>query len=176
MKTLGFGERRWGQVEPLTPTLVNEGRSLSECEPFPWSRPTYRATKCVFNLVPCDNEFERDFAKFLEHAGDVTRFSKLPQEFGFAIEYTDSSGNLRYYYPDFTAVLANGDHYLIETKGQETTDVARKDQAAAYWAENAAQLTGTTWGYVKVPQKEFAQLQPTEFADLLVFARPRVLL
>jgi len=163
-------------VEPLTPTLVNEGRPLSECEPFPWSRPTYKAARCIFNLVPCDNEFERDFAKFLEHASDVARFSKLPQEFGFAIEYTDTAGNLRYYYPDFVAVLTNSDHYLIETKGQETPDVTRKDQAAAYWAENATQLTGTTWRYVKVPQKEYTQLQPTEFADLLVFAEPASLL
>jgi type III restriction enzyme len=158
-------------VESLTPTLVEEGRPLSGCEPFPWSRPTYDARKCVFNLVPCDNEFERDFAKFLQDAGDVARFAKLPECFGFAIEYTDAVGNLRYYYPDFVAVLASGEHYLIETKGQETADVARKDQAATYWAENATKLTGTPWRYVKVPQREFGQLQPAEFGDLLVFAR-----
>jgi type III restriction enzyme len=156
-------------VESLSPTLINEGRALSECEPFPWSRLTYDAPKCVFNLVPCDNEFERDFAKFLQHANDVTRFSKLPESFGFAVEYTDTVGNLRYYYPDFVAVLNNSDHYLIETKGQETPDVARKDDAARYWAENATQLTGQTWKYLKVPQKEYEQLQPTEFGDLLVF-------
>lgn len=163
-------------VESLVPALIGEGRPLSDCEAFPWSRPTYNAPKCVFNLTPCDNDFERDFAKFLQQAGDVERFGKLPQNFGFAIEYTDSSGNLRYYYPDFTAVLTNGDHYLIETKGQETTEVARKDQAAAYWAENATRLTGAAWRYVKVPQKEFNQLQPTDFADLMVFASPEALL
>ncbi|MEK6574171.1 MAG: hypothetical protein AABZ58_07630, partial [Chloroflexota bacterium] len=80
-------------VESLIPALVGGGRPLSECEPFPWSRPTYNAPKCVFNLVPCDNDFECDFAKFLQQAGDVERFDKLPQNFGFAIEYTDSSGN-----------------------------------------------------------------------------------
>jgi type III restriction enzyme len=162
-------------VESLTPSLVSEGRALSECEPFPWSRPTYNAPKCVFNLVPCDNEFERDFAKFLQDAGDVTRFSKLPEAFGFAIEYTDSAGNLRYYYPDFAAVLTNGEHYLIETKGQETTEVAHKDRAAIYWAESATRLTGTPWRYLKVPQKEYEQLRPSEFQDLLVFAQPSFL-
>lgn len=162
-------------VESLTPTLISEGRDLSECEPFPWSRPTHNAPKCIFNLVPCDNEFERDFAKFLQNAGDVARFGKLPQSFGFAIEYSDSVGNLRYYYPDFAAVLASGEHYLIETKGQETADVAHKDRAADYWADNATQLTGTTWRYLKVPQPEYKRLQPTEFADLLVLARPQQL-
>jgi type III restriction enzyme len=163
-------------VESLVPALLGEGRPLSDCEPFPWSRSTYNAPKCVFNLVPCDNDFERDFAKFLQQAGDVERFGKLPQSFGFAIEYTDSSGNLRYYYPDFTAVLTNGEHFLIETKGQETTEVARKDQAATYWADNATRLTGKVWRYLKVPQKEFNQLQPTGFADLIVFASPETLI
>jgi type III restriction enzyme len=105
----------------------------------------------------------------------VTRFSKLPEAFGFAIEYTDSAGNLRYYYPDFAAVLTNGEHYLIETKGQETTEVAHKDRAAIYWAESATRLTGTPWRYLKVPQKEYEQLRPSEFQDLLVFAQPSFL-
>jgi hypothetical protein len=29
-------------------------------------------------------------------------------------------------------------------------------------------LTGTPWQYLKVRQKEFAKLQPSEFADLAV--------
>lgn len=32
---------------------------------------------------------------------DAYAFSKLPGQFGFAIEYTDSNGNLRYYEPDW---------------------------------------------------------------------------
>jgi hypothetical protein len=31
-------------------------------------------------------------------------------------------------------------------------------------------LTGTPWEYLKVPQTELEKLQPTEFADLAVFA------
>lgn len=158
-------------VEELIPQLLNPGRRLSECQPFPWSRPTLdHATHCVLNLVPCDNEFERKFAKFLQDARDVERFSKLPESFGFAVEYTDAAGNLRYYYPDFVAALPTGEHYLLETKGQETTEVAYKDHAALNWAENATHLTGVTWHYLKVPQTNFNELQPTEFADLLVFA------
>jgi type III restriction enzyme len=158
-------------VEELTPQLLNPGRRLSEGQPFPWSRPTLdHATKCVLNLVPCDNEFERKFARFLQDARDVARFSKLPESFGFAVEYTDAVGNLRYYYPDFVGVLSSGEHYLLETKGQETTEVAYKDRAARNWAENATRLTSVPWRYLKVPQSNFNELQPSEFADLLVFA------
>jgi len=37
------------------------------------------------------------------------------------------------------------------------------------WCENATQLTGELWQYVKVPQKEYEKLQPVEFSDLLIF-------
>lgn len=125
--------------------------------------------------MTCDNEFEKQFAKFLEDAKDVARFAKLPEQFGFAIEYTDVAGNLRYYEPDFVTVLTNDAHYLVETKGAETVEVAYKDRAARLWCENATLLTGVQWEYVKVPQTEFNKLQPSEFADLLVFAAPSLL-
>ena len=156
-------------VEELEPQLLNEGRKLSDTQPFPFSRPTCEASKTVFNLVPCDNEFEKKFAKFLEDASDVTAFAKLPEQFGFAIEYTDAVSNLRYYEPDFVAVLSNDTHYLVETKGREDVDVAHKDRAAQIWCENATLLTGTAWEYIKVPQKEFEKLEPTHFSDLSVF-------
>lgn len=155
-------------VEELTPQLLNAGRRLSETPGFPYSRPTLPASKTVFNLVACDNEFERRFAKFLEEAPDVDAFAKLPEQFGFAIEYTDAAGNLRYYEPDFAVVLGDGTRYLVETKGREDIDVAHKDRAARIWCENATLLTGTSWSYLKVPQKEFESLQPADFADLLV--------
>ena len=132
-------------VEELTPELQGAGRCLSETEPFPWSRPTAPAVKTVFNLVAADNEFEKTFASFLEKAPDVARFTKLPERFGFAIPYTDSVANLRYYEPDFIAVTVDGVHHLIETKGREDIDVKHKDRAAQLWCRNASLLTGTGW-------------------------------
>lgn len=154
-------------VEQAQPVLEHRGRKLSECPPFPFSRPTYAATKSIFNLVPCDNELERTFARFLDRAPDVAAFAKLPEQFGFAVEYLDPAANMRYYYPDFVARLADNTHWLIETKGAETIEVAHKDRAAEAWCDNATALTGVTWRYLKVPQKEFQQLQPSDFEDLL---------
>ncbi len=153
-------------IEEQTPQLLEPARMLSTCPPFPWSRPVWEGQKCIFNLVPCDNDFEREFAKFLDNARDVKAFSKLPRAFGFAIEYTDAAMNLRNYEPDFVSVDEAGTHWLLETKGQETTDVLRKDAAAARWCENASQLSRTEWKYIKVPQKEFQALQPVHLADL----------
>ena len=153
-------------VEQREPELVTEGRALSETPPFPWSRPTVASARCVFNRCPAENKFEEAFARFLDKADDVARFAKLPERFDFAIEYTDSATNLRYYEPDFVTVTTDGTHWLVETKGQEDIDVAHKDQAARLWCENATRLTGQAWRYVKVPQKEYEQLQPTAFAEL----------
>jgi type III restriction enzyme len=154
-------------VEELQPQLLNAGRRLSETPPFPWSRQTVRATKCVFNMVPCHNKFEVEFARFLGNADDVERFAKLPERFGFAIEYTDARGNLRYYEPDFVAVTTEEQHYLIETKGLEDVNVTYKDRPAQLWCENATMLTGHPWTYVKVRQPDYESLQPTLFADLM---------
>lgn len=139
---------------------------LSSCQPFPWSRKVLEANKSVFNMTPCDNDFERDFARFLENAEDVSAFAKLPQPFGFSIDYVDSGMNLRSYYPDFVALDSDGHHWLIETKGMESAEVSQKDAAAENWCENASVLTGTSWRYRKIPQKGFEVLQPRLFADL----------
>ena len=162
-------------IEELKPQLLNAGRKLSETVPFPWSRPTLSARKCIYNLVPCDNEFEKEFANFLEKAPDVERFAKLPAQFGFVIEYTDAAGNLRYYEPDFVAELTDGKRYIVETKGQEDVNVANKDRAAAIWCENASALTGETWAYLKVKQSEYSKLQADTFADLSVFGQADLL-
>ena len=148
------------------PQLLDPARMLSSCQPFPWSRKVHEADHCILNMVPCDNDFELQFSKFLNDAEDVGRFSKLPQPFGFSIDYTDGGMNLRSYYPDFVAVETNGVHWLIETKGAETAEVIHKDLAARNWCDNATLLTKTQWRYIKVPQKAFEVLQPSRLEHL----------
>jgi type III restriction enzyme len=155
-------------ISELEPQLLHAGRFLSETPPFPWSRATMEAGKSIFNLVPCENEYEKEFARFLQKADDVQRFAKLPEQFGFAIEYTDSVGNLRYYEPDFVVLASDGTHYIVETKGLEDTNVANKDRAAQLWCENTTKLGGKSWAYVKVLQSAFKQLQPMLFEELFV--------
>jgi type III restriction enzyme len=159
-------------VEELEPSLQGTSRRLSDTPPFPFSRPTFAAAKTVFNLVAADNEFERSFARFLNEAGDIAAFAKLPTRFGFAIEYTDNVASLRYYEPDFVAVDTNGDHLLLETKGREDVDVAHKDRAARIWADNATLLTGVQWRYIKVLQADFEKLHADDMGDVRLALDP----
>ena len=159
-------------IRPLTrqertPTIDAAPSYLSHTERFPWSKPTCEASKTIFNLVAADNNFEREFAQFLEAAPDVVRFAKLPTKFGFKIQYIANTSNIRHYYPDFVAVDANGLHYLIETKGQEDTNVANKDRAANLWCQNATDLTGTLWRFVKVAQVAFGDLAGRTLTDIV---------
>jgi type III restriction enzyme len=162
-------------ITELEPQLLNAGRPLSETAPFPWSRPTLAADKCIFNLVPCHNEFEKEFAQFLQKAPDVQRFAKLPEQFAFAIEYCDSAGNLRYYEPDFVVVTNDGIHYIAETKGLEDTNVVNKDRAAQLWCENTTRLSEKPWAYLKVVQKAYKELQPNRFEDLFVLEQKKLI-
>jgi type III restriction enzyme len=155
------------------PELIGPPRFLSTCPPFPWSRKVYEGTKFVFNMIPCENEFEKEFTRFLDSAEDVKAFAKLPQPFGFSIDYTDGGMNLRSYYPDFVAVDKSGTNWLIETKGQESAEVVHKDNAATNWCENATKLTTTRWSYIKVPQKAFEILRPS-LLEHLEALRPAV--
>lgn len=153
-------------VEEKKPELASPSRLLSTTPPFPFSRKVYKASKSVFNFCACDNQYELDFAKFLENSSDVITFAKLPLQFGFSIHYTDKVANIRHYYPDFVVKLKNKEHWLIETKGLEDVNVKHKDQAATLWCQNATELTNTEWKYLKVLQKDYEKLHPDDFTEL----------
>lgn len=83
------------------------------------------------------------------------------------IQYTDRLANIRNYYPDFIAVLKDGSHWIVETKGREDVEVILKGNSAIQWCKNATELTSIKWDYIKVLQKEFMNLAPEEFEDLM---------
>ena len=115
-------------------------------------------------------QLNKDVSKGLD------RFAKLPEQFGFAIEYTANTGNFRHYESDFVVLTNDGKHHIVETKGLEDVNVANKDRAATLWCENTTRLTSKPWDYVKVLQTEYNNLQATQFADLLVLDEPQNLL
>lgn len=159
-------------VESKTPELLAANRWLSTTPPFPTSKKILEAHKTVFNYTPCANDYEYAFAKFLDNAEDVAAFAKLPEQFGFCIQYTDTLANIRNYFPDFLAKTADDNYWVIETKGREDVDVQHKDHAAINWCQTAETLTGTPWKYVKVPQKDFENLHPETFTELLIGVNP----
>ncbi len=159
-------------IEHKEPQLLSANRFLSSTPPFPTSKKVLEAKKTIFNYTPCDNDFEYAFAKFLDKAEDVKALAKLPEQFGFCVQYTDRLANIRNYFPDFIAITRDESKWIIETKGREDIEVGLKDNAAINWCKTASELTGESWKYLKVPQKEFDQLHPDSFGDLVAVVSP----
>ena len=180
------------EVHPTGETL-----RLSETSGFEWSetrdRVVYPGAKTVFNLVACDNRYEAEFAQFLDRAPDVAAYGKNAPLVRFTLEYQNSQGALRLYYPDFIVRLVNGDHWLIETKGMEDIEVALKDARARQWARDATALSAAPaassaaapaaaapdapgssslagaaaqWDYLKVPYETFRRSTASTFWEL----------
>lgn len=153
-------------IEPVTVRIAQPPRAVSSTQAFPWSRKTYQGLKTVFNLVACDVNYEAEFAAFLDRAEDVAAYAKNVEQMHFFIEYISSQGGLRYYYPDFIAQATDGDMFLVETKGIEDTEVPMKDNRARKWCHDAADLTGRSWYYVKIPWKVFQETTAFSFDGL----------
>ncbi|MEW5815655.1 MAG: DEAD/DEAH box helicase family protein, partial [Spirochaetota bacterium] len=140
---------------------------LSDTRPFIWSKMVYPANGCIFNYVPCDNDFEVDFAKFIDRAEDVIAFSKIVPKIGFFVEYRDSDGNLRIYYPDFVILSDKNERLIVETKGREDIDVEHKDKRVKLWCEDATKLTKDKWSFKRIDQDAFEKYRFRSVLELI---------
>lgn len=151
---------------------------LSKTRPFQWRRnlPPLECTKTVFNYVATYNNYEREFAEFLDTAADVARFAALgTTEQGdagtqFKVDYLKLSGAIGFYYPDWV-VVQKADigevNWIIETKGRVWEETDQKDRAMQHWCEQVEQATRQHWRYARVNQSDFVSLQPKTLSDLV---------
>ena len=172
------GELAQLSVERRPIEFDSQHRRLSETKPFSWRRnlPLLRAKKTVFNLVATYNGFERDFARFLDRAEDVTRFAALATtEQGasaaeFRIDYLKRSGAIGFYYPDWVMVQERDGvetHWIVETKGRVWEGTEEKDAAAETWCRRVTEATSQEWRYTRVNQAEFTGEEKTFRAFLV---------
>ena len=131
----------------------------------------------MFNFVATYNDFERQFAKFLNQAPDVLRFASLGTteqgESGtqFRVDYLKPSGAIGFYHPDWVVVqkTSGGEiNWIIETKGRVWPGTEEKDDAIKTWCRLITQKAGSTWQYVRIQQTVF---DAAGFASLEEIAR-----
>ena len=136
--------------------------------------------RCHTNKVPCHTALEKQFADFLDAAGDVVRYFKN-ERFGFSVTYYENN-RPRQYYPDFIVAVREADGrevmWLAETKGEIRTNTALKSEAARLWCEKMSGTKYGHWRYVLVQQRKFEAALASgvrslsELAAALVVARP----
>jgi type III restriction enzyme len=139
---------------------ISRGQPISAWKPYQATstdkRPALPANKTLFNLVPCDSEFEQAFADFLDTAQDVIAFAKNAGPQKLMIDYLKPDGQRAFYVPDFFVRTASGDHYLVELKGRQDELVPLKARAAVEWCKTASG-EDVHWHYLYVPYHFFQQ-------------------
>lgn len=156
---------------------LNKGTRLSNWKNFQATRsdnkPCVTAKKTMFNLVTCDRNFEAEFADFLDVCEDVAAFAKNTGPQKLMIDYLKQNGRRSFYNPDFFVKLKDNSYYLVETKGQEDTDVAYKARAAVEWCKTASS-SSVKWNYCYIPVPLFEQINDYEFESLASASKPRL--
>lgn len=148
---------------------LSRGQRLSTWKPYQATsndkRPALSATRTMFNLVPCDNDFEQAFTDFLDVAQDVGAFAKNAGPQKLMIDYLKPDGHRALYIPDFFVRTPNGDHYLVELKGRQDNLVPLKASAAVGWCK-AASRKDARWHYLYVPYHLFQQSAAATLEEL----------
>jgi type III restriction enzyme len=158
-------------VEKKTIKVMGKPIKLSNTPPFTWRRKREKLAKTVFNFVALYNDFEGEFAKFLNKYEDITAFAALAGT-DFKIDYLTSKGAIRFYYPDFVAIQKVGKQkvfWILETKGREFPELDNKNKAVERWCDQVSKQTGKEWKYLMVKQLKFtgASKNVISFLDFL---------
>lgn len=171
--------RNIGELTTETRPIEFESESsrLSETRPFTWRRnlPPLACEKTIFNFVATYNDFEKEFARFLDSAEDVLRFAALgttEQDSGtpFRIDYLKPSGAIGFYYPDWVVIQKDGDrevNWIIETKGRVWEGTEAKDRAMDYWCKRVSEEASQDWRFLRVNQHDFERREWSSFAEIL---------
>jgi len=131
-------QHTWNQIraensKQLTPVFDKEHpiRSTNDVRPWWTSKPCERFSKTHINFVVCDSKWEYLEAKAINDYANVESFVKN-DHLGFVVLY-NHQGVTRKYFPDFIIKLTNGEHFILETKGQDDERNRTKREFLDLW-------------------------------------------
>lgn len=154
---------------------ISHGQPLSAWKPYQATstakRPAVPGQRTLFNLTPCENDFEQEFADFCDFASDVAAFAKNAGPQKLMIDYLRPDGHRALYVPDFFVRLQSGQHLLVELKGKVDELVPVKARAAVAWCK-AGSKGKAKWRYLYVPYHLFQQSAPAIMEELLRACEP----
>jgi len=123
--------------------------------------------RSMFNKIVADNNFELDFAAFLDNC-DIISFVKNSQSVKFKIEYQTAEGSIANYYPDFIVKETEQKIWVIETKGREDLEDVEKWKRLQQWCEDATveDKQGRKFYPLYVKQEQWEKYRPKTFKQL----------
>ncbi|MCF7906603.1 DEAD/DEAH box helicase family protein [Patescibacteria group bacterium] len=157
-------------------TILDKGEAevkdyikVGQSRPFIWKDQGYLIPKkSVFNKIVGDSVFELEFANLLEKFDDIISYVKNYFSINFKIEYKNSDGEIKHYYPDFIVKKNEKEVYIIETKGREDLDDIEKIKRLAVWCEdiNKAQ-NEVKFNYLYIKQEDYNKEKFNSFDELV---------
>jgi len=137
-----WNEIRANNTMELTPVFNKEKPLLSTSDIRTWwtSKPCENFSKSHINFTVVDSDWEFLEARNINDKSDVISFVKN-DHLGFAILY-NHEGVIRKYYPDFIIKFKNGQHLILETKGQDTEQDKTKRAFLDEWCKAINQHGG----------------------------------
>jgi type III restriction enzyme len=161
-------------------TRVISSIKISEAKPSVVKNQEFvLSAKTLFNRIIGDSKLELAFAKYLDKSEDVESFAKNILSINFKIEYVNARGEIANYYPDFIVKVNSSTIFIVETKGLEDLDTARKWNRLVRWCEDASETDVNERMFVPlyVTQENFEQYASsadtfTQFAALMANEKP----
>ena len=156
-------------------TIVDKGEAeisnhikISRTRPFVVKDQGYMMPKkSLFNRIVGDSHLELEFADLLDKADDVISFTKNFFAVQFKIDYRNSSGDISNYFPDFIVKAKNNEIYIVETKGQEDTDVELKRKRLQLWCNDVnEQQKKFIYKELYVTEEDFRKYKTNSFLQL----------
>lgn len=136
-----YSEIQCANTQQIVPVLDTRNPVRRAGEMLAWhtSRPCFKTTKSIVNVVVLDSTWEASEAFHLDHSDKVHSWVKN-DHLGFEIFYS-YGGIVHRYRPDYLVKLADGTLLILETKGKVDDGAIAKKAAADEWVE-AVNATG----------------------------------
>jgi len=152
-------------------TRIQDSIKLSKSRPMVVNDQSFvQPKRSVFNRVVADNQFELEFAAFLDGCEDIVSFAKNAENVRFKIEYQTSGKGIANYLPDFVVKETASRIWIIETKGREDVEDPHKWERLVQWCQDATSAgRGIEYRRLYVPQELWEKLshRPKTFGTLV---------
>jgi len=156
-------------VQDRGSTEIRDTIKLSRTRPYLVKDQAYiRPKKSVFNKIVGDNNYELEFAAFLDGCADIVSFIKNSQSTQFRIEYRNADGSIANYIPDFIVKRTEEEIWIIETKGREDLDDPAKWERLQQWCADATTHDGArSFRALFVRQEDWEAHRAATFTQLV---------
>jgi len=156
-------------VQDKGTTEIRESIKFSQTRPFLVKDQGFLVPKrSIFNRIVGGNDYELQFAAFLDTCDDIVSFVKNSQSTRFRVEYCNSDGGIADYYPDFLVKVCDSEMWIVETKGREDMDDPHKWQRLKDWCKDATRLhSGVSYNALFVRQETWDKYPAKDFRQLV---------